>query len=84
MGFTRIETLSLTDLFVQQIENMTAAAGKVDSKYMQEHFPNFLRTAAYPVNTVLKKALKMPELARDIMAHFGDGSRFGVHMQYRL
>ena len=22
MGFTRIETLSLTDLFVQQIENM--------------------------------------------------------------
>ena len=46
---------------------MTAAAGKVDSKYMQEHFPNFLRTAAYPVNTVLKKALKMPALARDIM-----------------
>ena len=22
--------------------------------------------------------------AGDIMAHFGDGSRFGVHMQYRL
>lgn len=46
---------------------MTGAGGKVDSKYMQEHFPNFLRTAAYPVNTVLIKALKMPPLARDIM-----------------
>ena len=45
---------------------MTAAAGKVDSKYMQEHFPNFLRTAAYPVNRVLK-ALKMPDKAQDII-----------------
>ena len=46
---------------------MTASGGHPDSKLMQEKYPNFLRTAAYPVNTVLKKALKMPELARDIM-----------------
>lgn len=46
---------------------MTASGGKPDTEYMQQHFPNFLRTAAYPVNTVLIKALKMPPLARDIM-----------------
>lgn len=40
--------------------------GHPDSKYMQEHFPNYLRTGAYPVNKVFK-ALKMPMLAQDIM-----------------
>ncbi len=40
--------------------------GHPDSKYMQKHFPNYLRTGAYPVNKVFK-ALKMPPLAQDIM-----------------
>ena len=45
---------------------MTASGGHPDSKLMQEKYPNFLRTAAYPVNRVLK-ALKMPDKAQDIM-----------------
>ena len=45
---------------------MTASGGHPDSKLMQEKSPNFLRTAAYPVNRVLK-ALKMPDKAQDIM-----------------
>jgi prolycopene isomerase len=45
---------------------MTDSAGKADPKYMQAHYPNFLRTAGYPVNKVLK-ALKMPDKAQDIM-----------------
>ena len=40
--------------------------GKTDPKYMQEHFPNFLRLGSYSVNKVFK-ALKMPPLAQDIM-----------------
>ena len=48
---------------------MTDAAGKVDSKLMQEKYPNFLRTAGYPVNKVLK-ALKMPDKAQDIMTTY--------------
>ena len=45
---------------------MTASGGHPESKLMQEKYPNFLRTAAYPVNRVLK-ALKMPDKAQDIM-----------------
>ena len=45
---------------------MTASGGHPDSKLMREKYPNFLRTAAYPVNRVLK-ALKMPDKAQDIM-----------------
>ena len=45
---------------------MTASGGHPDSKLMQEKYPNFLRTAAYPVNRVLK-ALKIPDKAQDIM-----------------
>ena len=45
---------------------MTASGGHPDSKLMQEKYPNFLRTAAYPVNRV-QKALKMPDKAQDIM-----------------
>ena len=48
---------------------MTDAAGKVDSKLMQEKYPNFLRTAGYPVNKVLR-ALKMPDKAQDIMTTY--------------
>ena len=45
---------------------LTASGGKPDSKVLQEKYPNYLRTAAYPVNRVFK-ALKMPPLAQDIM-----------------
>lgn len=48
---------------------MTEAQGNVDTKIMQEKYGNFLRTAAYPINTVLK-ALKMPDLAQDIMTTY--------------
>ena len=63
---------SVTDFFDLSEETldaghyMTDAAGHVDSAYMQEHYPNFLRTAGYPVNKVLK-ALKMPGTAQDIL-----------------
>lgn len=40
--------------------------GKTDPKYMQEHFPNFLRLGSYSVNKVFN-AMKMPKLAQDIM-----------------
>lgn len=43
-----------------------ASNGNPDSKYMQEHFPNYLRTGSYMVSEVFK-ALKMPQLAQDIM-----------------
>ena len=45
---------------------LTASGGKPDSKVLREKYPNYLRTAAYPVNRVFK-ALKMPPLAQDIM-----------------
>ncbi len=63
---------SVTDFFDLGAETlaagtyMTGAGGKVDPSYMKEHFPNYMRTAAYPVNRVFK-ALKMPQLAQDIM-----------------
>ena len=40
--------------------------GKTDNNYMMEHFPNFLKVGSYSVNRVFK-ALKMPQLAQDIM-----------------
>ena len=43
-----------------------SVGGKTDPKYMQEHFPNFLRLGSYSVNRVFK-AMKMPKLAQDIM-----------------
>lgn len=43
-----------------------SVAGKTDPKYMQEHFPNFLRLGSYTVNRVFR-AMKMPKLAQDIM-----------------
>ena len=40
--------------------------GKTDSKYMVEHFGNFVRCGSYSVNEVLD-SLKMPKKARDIL-----------------
>ena len=45
---------------------MTDSGGKPDSNVLKTKYPNFLRTAAYPVNRVLN-ALKMPPLAQDII-----------------
>ena len=46
-----------------------SVAGKTDPKYMQEHFPNFLRLGSYTVNEVFR-AMKMPKLAQDIMGTY--------------
>ncbi len=43
--------------------------GQTDAKYMQEHFPNFLRLGSYSVNKVFK-AMKMPPLAQDILSTY--------------
>lgn len=40
-----------------------------DSKYMQQHFPNTLRTGAYPTNKVFR-ALKLPQKAIDILSTY--------------
>ena len=40
-----------------------SVAGKTDPKYMQEHFPNFLRLGSYTVNRVFR-AMKMPNSRR--------------------
>lgn len=40
--------------------------GKTDSKYMVEHYGNFVRCGSYSVNEVLS-ALKMPKKAKDIL-----------------
>ena len=45
---------------------MTDSGGKPDSNVLKTKYPNFLRTAAYPVNRVLN-APKMPPLPQDII-----------------
>lgn len=42
------------------------SSGHPDSKYMQEKYPNFLRTTAYPFNQVCR-AIGIPDDAVDIM-----------------
>ena len=48
-------------------------------KPLMEHIIALLRAQGF---TEICAAVRYR--AGDIMAHFGDGSRFGVHMQYRL
>lgn len=60
---------ALADETLAAIGYISASAGKADSGHMQQHYPNFLRTAAYTVNRVLK-ALKMPQLAQDIINNY--------------
>ncbi len=43
--------------------------GKADPAYMKEHFPNMLRTGAYPVNKVFK-AMKLPRKCQDILSTY--------------
>ena len=43
--------------------------GKADPAYMKEHFPNMLRTGAYPVNKVFK-AMKLPQKCQDILSTY--------------
>ncbi len=45
------------------------SAGKADPAYMREHFPNMLRTGAYPVNKVFK-AMKLPQKCQDILSTY--------------
>ena len=56
----------LADETMDALTYISASNGKADSKVMQEKYPNFLRTAAHPVNKVLK-ALGMPLKAQDIL-----------------
>ena len=66
---------SVTDFFdladetVKASAYMTASNGHPDVKYMKEHFSNFMRTAGYPVNPVLR-ALKIPDKAQDILTTY--------------
>lgn len=48
---------------------INAAAGKVDSKYLQKNCPNFLRCAAHSTKKVFD-ALKMPPRAQDIIGTY--------------
>ena len=43
--------------------------GKVESKYMVEHFGNFVRCGSYSVNEVLR-SLHMPKRAREILSAY--------------
>ncbi len=47
----------------------SASNGKADPAYMKEHFPNMLRTGAYPVNKVFK-AMKLPQKCQDILSTY--------------
>lgn len=47
----------------------SASNGNADSGYMKEHFPNMLRTGAYPVNKVFK-AMKLPQRCQDILSTY--------------
>lgn len=72
-----VETFfELMDETLAAIAYISGANGKTDSGYMQEHFPNFLRTGAYPVNKVLA-AIKMPLRAQDIINTYW--SYLGMH-----
>lgn len=57
---------ALGDEYTAALVYIREAAGNPDPKYMLKHFPNFLRTVAYPSNAVLK-ALKIPQRAIDII-----------------
>ena len=56
----------LADETVDALTYIGASNGEADPKVMLEKYPNFLRTAAHPVNEVLS-ALGMPQKAQDIL-----------------
>jgi len=56
----------LMDEVIAALAYINASNGKTDSGYMKEHFPNFLKTAANPVNKVLR-ALNFPDKTCDIL-----------------
>lgn len=61
--------ISLCDEIVRAQAYSNSVNGKTDSKYMVEHFPNFVRCGSYSVNEVLK-VLKMPKKAKDILSAY--------------
>lgn len=66
-------TTDLIDLcaeIVEANEYIESCGGTPDSNVLREKFPNYLRTGAYSVNTVFKKALKLPQRAIDILATY--------------
>lgn len=56
----------LADEIIRALGYLNSQGGIIDSKYMQEHYPNFLRTASYPSNRVFRK-IGIPEDAIDIL-----------------
>lgn len=60
---------ALAHEYMAASDYMSSSGGNVDAKYMQKHFPNFLRTATYPATKVLD-ALKMPKKAQDILTTY--------------
>ncbi len=57
---------ALCDEISRAVRYATASGRRISPLYMQREFPNFLRTAAYPFNTVCR-ALNIPEDALDIL-----------------
>lgn len=68
----------LADETLLAIGYINKSAGKTDAAYMKKEFPNFLRTAAYPVSRVFD-ALKFPQKVKDIMSIYW--SYIGVDME---
>lgn len=56
----------LVDEIMDALGYIGSSNGKTDPNYMRKQFPNFLRTAAYSTDKVLK-AIKMPLQAADIL-----------------
>ncbi len=62
-----VETFfALADETRRAMAYLTKMRGNPDTAVLKSEYPNFMRTAAYPVETVLK-AIKMPRKAQDIL-----------------
>lgn len=48
---------------------LTSMKGKPDSAVLKKEYPNYMRVAAYPVDTVLK-AIRMPKKAQEILSTY--------------
>lgn len=72
----------LFELFQEVLDGIayiTASKGHVDSKVLQEKYPNMLRTGAYSTQKVFD-ALKLPERCQDILSIYW--SYLGVDMEH--
>ena len=58
---------------------ISASNGKADPAYLKEHFPNLLRTGAYPTAKVFR-AMKLPQKCQDILSTYW--GYLGVDMEH--